>query len=58
MKKATNAIAEQVAKMQQENWSHSNSLVWFQEAIDKNNAAIAELEPLATWEEIPDEVTP
>lgn len=58
MLKPTNTIAETIQKLKQENWMLKNSIATFQENLDKNLASITELEPLATWEEVPDDGSP
>jgi hypothetical protein len=56
MKKPTNQIAEIIQKLEQENWMAQNSIDHFKSILDKNVSAISELEPSATWEEVPDEI--
>jgi hypothetical protein len=54
MRTPTNAIAEAIVKMQQENGSSQVSIDYFTASIAKNNSAIAAMEEFATWDEVPD----
>lgn len=53
-----NAIAETIAKLQQENHVVSVGIAHQQEIVAKNEATIAALEPLAEWGPDPVEPTP
>ena len=56
MKRPTNAIAETIVKLEQENWMAKSSIEHFKAILEKNLVSITELEPLATWEDSTDVV--
>lgn len=51
---AKNAIAQTIQRLEQENEMHLDFIRTRNEALDINIAAIADMAPLAEWEEIPD----
>lgn len=50
----TNAPAETIVKMQQENFGYQSQIESLSKFLEKNNRLIEELEPLATWQEVED----
>lgn len=49
-----NAIAQTIKRLEEENAMHLDYIRTRNEALDLNNAAIADMAHLAEWEEIPD----
>lgn len=52
----TNSFAETVDKLRQENSAYAKQAEFIDKAVAANSDMIAQLEPLATWEETPDPV--
>jgi hypothetical protein len=50
----TNAPAETIVKMQQENFGYESQIESLSSFLENNNRLIEELEPLATWEKVED----
>ena len=55
MKGPANAIAETVKQIETQNESLQNQLIYIQDLLEKNNATLAQLEPLAEWTEEPEQ---
>lgn len=50
----TNAPAEAIVKMQQENFGYQSQIDSLTSFVENNNRLIEELQPLATWDEVAD----